>query len=113
MSTLVNMLCARDHPVEVVLRPSGSLDLMKDAIDRGYVHIRFTDTRGGTELGVDLDRARSEISADILLREVGIVRLVGCLNLDYVAVRCIADIELPALRGRGRLELIAKAPTAP
>lgn len=35
---------------------------LKESIDRGYVLIKFTNTRGGTELGVRLDDAASDLS---------------------------------------------------
>jgi len=35
------------------------------------------------------------------------VHLEGKLTLDYVRVRCIADIDLKTLEGKGRLEKIA------
>ena len=38
---------------------------------------------------------------------VGTVHLEGALTLDYVKVRCIADINLKTLEGTGRLEKVA------
>src|SRR5688572_32712756 len=35
---------------------------LKEAIDRKYVHVLFTETQGGTELGFQLDEARSELT---------------------------------------------------
>jgi hypothetical protein len=52
----VDRLCERDHPVEAGLRPEKTVKLFKEAIDHNYVHVKFTKTRGGTELGVRLDR---------------------------------------------------------
>jgi uncharacterized protein YbdZ (MbtH family) len=46
--SLVDRLCEGDHPVEAGLRPEKTVKLFKDAIDRNYVHIKFTQTRGGT-----------------------------------------------------------------
>ena len=109
MSELVTALCAGNHPVEIALRPSPSVSGLKECIERGFVHIRFPETRGGTELGVPLDRSRSNISLDVLTAENGRLQLVGDLSLDYVRVRCIADLELPSLAGRGRLELLEAA----
>ena len=60
---LVKRLSESQHPVEVSLRPEKSVDAFKDRIEQGYVHIKFTGTRGGTELGVRLDR-RAELGGD-------------------------------------------------
>jgi uncharacterized protein YbdZ (MbtH family) len=102
---LVNRLISGDHPVEVSLRPERSIRRLKEAIDRGYVFLEFTDTRGGTELGIRIDPAASDWSRADFQGGEGVARLVGRLTLNYVKVRCIADIELAGLRGRGRLEL--------
>src|ERR1700742_3852288 len=46
---LVDRLCDGDHPVELALRPEPTVGLLKEALDRGYLHLKFTDTKGGTE----------------------------------------------------------------
>lgn len=101
--SLVDRLCEGDHCVEAGLRPERSVKLFKEAIDRGYVHIKFTETRGGTELGCSLDMTASDFSNADFINGKGKVRLEGTLTLDYVKVRCIADIELESLAGRGHL----------
>jgi uncharacterized protein YbdZ (MbtH family) len=105
-SALVDKLCEGDHPIEASLRPERTVERFKQTIDDGYVHIKFTDTRGGTELGVRLDRERSDLGRADFPRHTGTVRLVGTLTLDYVPVRCVATIELPTLTGRGHLEVV-------
>ena len=54
--SLVERLSQGSHRVEASLRPDKTVQLLKECIDRGYVHIRFPDTRGGTELGVRLEQ---------------------------------------------------------
>lgn len=101
--TLVEKLCEGDHPVEVGLRPEKTVKLFKDAIDRDYVHIKFTDTKGGTELGVRLDRNGSDFSQADFENGKGTAHIEGDLTLDYVKVKCIADINLETLNGTGHL----------
>ena len=101
--SLVERLCEGDHPVEVGLRPERTVNLFKEAIDRNYVHIKFTQTRGGTELGVRLDREACEFSEADFENATGSVHVEGGLTLDYVTVRCIADIDLETLEGKGYL----------
>jgi hypothetical protein len=113
MSDLVQRLSEGQHPVEVSLRPERSVQALKDCLDRGYVHIKFTNTRGGTELGVPIDQQRTDLSAADFAGETGRLRVVGDLVLDYVSVRCIADIDLPSLQGFGRLEPTIDGATAP
>lgn len=104
MSDLVKRLSEGKHPVEVSLRPERSIKALKECLDRGYVHIKFVGTRGGTELGVPIDRERTVLTNADFESEAGWLTLAGELSLDFVKVRCFADIELPSMRGHGRLE---------
>jgi len=100
---LVQRLCAGAHAVEVVLRPERSAQALKACIDLGYVHIKFVNTNGGTELGVRLEPNALDLGAADFARQSGHVHLVGGLTLNYVPVRCIADIDLTTLTGQGYL----------
>lgn len=100
---LVDRLSEGDHAVEVGLRPEKTVELFKEALDRDFIHIKFTETRGGTELGMRLDRAASDLSQARFSASTGTAHVEGILTLDYVKVRCIADVDLSTLTGRGRL----------
>lgn len=102
---LVKFLSEGDHPVEAGLRPEKTVKLFKEAIDREYVHVKFTDTRGGTELGFELDKEKSDFENADFEKETGSVHVEGDLTLNYVKVRCIADIDLKDLNGQGHLEI--------
>lgn len=106
MSDLVQRLSSGRHPVEVSLRPERTTKALKDCLDRGFVHIKFVNTRGGTELGMPVDRALSDLSGADAEYATGHVTIVGALKLDFVKVRCVADIDLPALAGEGHLEVL-------
>jgi hypothetical protein len=71
------------------------------------VHIKFTNTRGGTELGVRLDREACNFNEADFENGTGKLHVEGGLTLDYVKVRLIADIDLPTLEGKGRLMKVA------
>jgi uncharacterized protein YbdZ (MbtH family) len=101
--SLVDRLCEREHAVEVGLRPEKSAQLFKQAIDRNYVHIKFTETKGGTELGVRLDLTACDFNQADFQGGTGRVHVEGRLTLDFVKVKCIADIDLKSLEGKGRL----------
>ncbi len=107
--TLVERLASGEHPVEVGLRPAKTVKVFKDCLDRNYVHIRFTDTRGGTELGFQVDRSASDLSLADFENQRGSVHLEGELTLDYVRVRCIAEIDVATLSGRGHLRVLGDA----
>lgn len=101
--SLVDRLCEGEHPVEAGLRPEKTVKLFKAAIDRDYVHVKFTATRGGTELGFKLDGEACDFSKADFDNGVGTVHVEGKLTLDYEPVRCVADIDLATLEGTGRL----------
>ena len=101
--SLVDRLCEGDHPVQVGLRPDSSVERFKEALDRNYIHIRFTNTGGGTELGFRLDRDSCDLSGADFESGAGAIHVEGGLTLDYVKARCIADIDLKTLQGKGRL----------
>lgn len=104
MNELVERLSTGRHPVEASLRPDRTVRNLKECIDRGYVHVKFTDTRGGTELGVRLDGNDTDLGGADFEAGTGTVHLVGDLTLNYEKVRCIADISLETLKGEGALQ---------
>jgi hypothetical protein len=112
MNDLVRRLSEGEHPVEASLRPERTSRAFKEAIDRGYVHVRFTSTRGGTELGFYLNKELSDIAGANFEPPRGTVRLCGDLTLDYERVRCIAEIDVASLEGHGRLQILEGAPAA-
>ena len=100
---LVQRLCEGDHPVEISLRPEKTAQVFKQRIDMGTVQVKFTGTKGGTELGIRLDRDAIDSSNADFDAGQGTVHIEGTVTLNYVPVRCIADINLSSFDGRGRL----------
>ena len=104
MSELVNKLAAGKQAVEPVLRPQRTPEAFKQSIQRGYVHIKFIETIGGTEVGVNLDTDGVDLQQADFETGQGQVTVKGSLTLDYVPVKCTAVINLPDLKGHGWLE---------
>jgi hypothetical protein len=92
----------------VVIRTFGDrpAEELRQAIERGRVHVKFTGTRGGTEVGVRLEPERTDLSRADVATGSGTVHLEGRLSLDGVAVRCIADVDVATREGTGRLEIL-------
>lgn len=109
MNDLVQRL-TQEQPIVASMRPEPTLENLRAAIDRGYVYIKFTETRGGTELGIRLDQERSDLTRGDLAQGTGSVHIVGELVLDYVPVRFHGDLDLQTLKGTGRLEILEKKP---
>ena len=106
MDDLVRRLSENQHPVEFSSRPARTVAALKSCLDRGYVHIKFPNTRGGTELGVRVDRDATDLTKANFEDSTGQVEIVGTLTLNYVDVRCKARIDLQTLNGEGRLEIV-------
>ena len=92
MDDLVERLQS-DQPVEVTIRPERTVQRLKECLDRAYVHVKFTQTTGGTELGVRIDPGASDFTQADFERGTGSIRIVGDLKLNYVPVRCVAEID--------------------
>ena len=103
MNDLVQRL-TEEQPIEAVLRPEPTAAALKAAVDRGYVHVKFVDTRGGTELGVRLDPEATDAAGADFEAGAGSLKIVGELTLDYTRVRLHGTLDLASLKGTGRLE---------
>jgi hypothetical protein len=107
MDDLVKRLSEGEHPVEVVLRPERNAAALKKWIDDyNVVHIKFTNTRGGTELGVTLDKNESDWKGADFENAIGRIKLAGKLKVNYVPVKCVAEIDLSTLAGTGHLDVL-------
>jgi len=107
MDELVDRLSTGDHRVEASLRPVRTAGELKTRLDMGYVHILFPDTQGGTELGLKVDPHATDQSEADFNAGTGVVKIVGSLSLNFVPVRCHAELDLETLAGTGHLEIIA------
>ena len=101
---LVTYLSRGDHPVRAT---AASVEQFLDRIRAGYVNLRFTDTRGGTELGIRLDSQASDTTQADFTQRTGTVHLAGDLTLNYRPVRLTAELALETLEGLGRLQVRA------
>jgi uncharacterized protein YbdZ (MbtH family) len=104
---LVDRLSQGSHEVVASLRPDRTGEALREAIDRNWVQLKFIGTRGGTEFGMDIDLQASDLTGADFGSSRGAVKLVGNLTLDFIKVRCIAEIDLATLAGHGHLEKVA------
>lgn len=106
MNELVQRLAVGDHAVTVGGSKPSLEDLKWRIEDIGYVFIKFTETRGGTDLGVRVDKSATNLGGADFDQHTGTVHVEGTLTLNYVSVRCIADIDLATLNGTGHLVIL-------
>ena len=106
MNALVKHLSDGDHHVVVGGTQPSLGEFRKRVEDMGYVFIKFIDTKGGTDLGFRVDKTVVDTSKANFEQGVGTVHVEGTFTLNYVKVRCIADIELAELKGTGHLVIL-------
>jgi hypothetical protein len=108
MDELTRRLTVEQPVIMGGLNPT--LDALRERTgELGYILVKFTETRGGTELGFPLDRDATDLSAANFAEGTGTAHVEGNLTLNGDPVRCIADIDLATLGGTGRLALEEKA----
>jgi hypothetical protein len=98
-----------DQPVEVGGPQATLAELRKRLDEIGRAFIKFTETRGGTDLGISVDKDACDDSAADFDHGTGTVHIEGTLILNEDPVRCIADIDLATLKGTGRLVLVTES----
>lgn len=106
MDELIQRLSQGEHSVTVG-GPKPSLEEFEKRVhEMNYVFINFISTRGGTDLGVWVDKAATNLNQANFAEARGIAHIEGTLTLNYVKVRCIADIDLSSLNGTGHLVVL-------
>ncbi len=111
MDELVERLAQDNHPVAVGGPIPSLAEFQKRVTEMGYVFIKFINTRGGTDLGVRVDKNALDLSQADFAQQQGTVHVEGTLTLNYVPVRCVADINLTTLTGTGHLVILQEQPS--
>ena len=107
INELVQRLGKGKH--EVVIGHKDELyEEIKQRIEDGYIHIKFTQTKGGTELGINIDLNSTNVKELDFDKKEGLLHIEGTTNLNYNSVRCIVDIDLATRKGEGYLQNIKK-----
>jgi len=109
INELVKRLSQGKHEVVIGHRDE-SYEEIKERIEDGYIHIKFTKTRGGTELGINVDLNSTNVKDLDFTKGEGLLHIEGTTNLNYNAVRLIADIDLASRKGEGYLEIVSEEP---
>jgi Core binding factor beta subunit len=112
MDELVQRLSTGSHPVTVGGPQSSPEELKRRVEEIGTVFVKFTGTRGGTDLGLSADRAACDLSHADFGKGTGMVHIEGTLILNDEPIRCIADIDLATLNGTGHLVVVEESAVA-
>jgi hypothetical protein len=104
INELVRKLSEGKHDVSLNERGEDIQEL-KERIEQGFIHIKFTQTQGGTELGIKIDKEKSNMNVPAG-KNTGQWHLEGTAILNYNHVRCIVDVNLKTMKGKGYLQII-------
>lgn len=108
MDTLVKRLSVKKQPIEFESRTDNMEELKERLTKMKFVFVTFTETRGGTELGIDVDLEITDLKKADFKKGTGTIRVVGTCELNYQKVRCYADVDLFTKKGVGYLEPLDK-----
>lgn len=103
MDELVKTLSEKNHAIRAN-RTDKSIESFQKRIDSKYLHILFEET--GTEIGMKLDPDNCHFDKANFEKRTGKVHLEGALTLNYDKVKCITDISIRTMKGKGCLQLI-------
>lgn len=95
------------QPINFEARTNTLEELKERLLEMKFVFITFTETKGGTELGIDVDQGLSDIRNADFEKGVGNIKIVGSCELDYQKVQCIAEVDLSTKKGTGYLESLS------
>ena len=109
LNELVQRLSKGKHEVVIGHRDEPYKEI-KERVEDGYIHIKFTQTRGGTELGINVDLKSTNVKDLDFTKGEGLLHIEGITNLNYKSVRLIADIDLASRKGEGYLEVVSEEP---
>ena len=103
INELVKRLSTGKHKVTIVNRKEPYSEIKERLIDMKYIHITFPNTKGGTELGINVDTDSCDLKDADFEKGIGSVHIEGTTNLNYCDVRCVADVDLESRKGEGYL----------
>ena len=109
MDRLVKQLSEGKHPIVFEPRSEKYDEIKERLIEMKYVFVKFMDTMGETELGINVDDSLTNLEDADFINGKGNLHVVGTCELNYHKVRCIAEVDLETKEGTGYLELLGES----
>lgn len=109
MDRLVKQLSEGKHPVVFEPRTEEYSELKERLVEMKFVFVKFMDTMGETELGINVDDSLTNLENADYTNGTGDIHVVGTCELNYHKVRCIANIDLKTKKGTAYLEVLDDA----
>lgn len=106
MDRLVKFLSEGKHPIVFEPRTDEYDEMRERLVEMKFVFVKFMDTMGETELGINVDDNLTDLSEADFKEGSGNIHVVGTCELNYHKVRCVAEVDLKTKDGTGYLELL-------
>ena len=106
MDRLVKSLSTGKHNIDFESRTETLDELKERVFEMKFVFVKFTDTQGGTELGINVDDTLTDLSKGNFEKGTGKIKIAGTCELNYHKIRCYADVDLKTRKGKGYLEVL-------
>jgi len=95
-----------EQPVQIIRyleEGKPSIEKLRRAVETGYILVKFTETKGGTELGCNVKNDNPKCS--IQWKENSQLTFSGRLKLDFTPILVHATIDCTTFQGTGRVEV--------
>jgi hypothetical protein len=112
MNDLVERLSLGKHSVVFEKQSKKMQEIQTRLIELKFVFVKFINTRGGTELGINVEDSLTCFKDANFENGTGNIHVVGWCVLNYHKVRCIADVDLATREGIGYIELFGDSENA-
>lgn len=104
LKSLIEKLINTHHSVVIGYR-NESTEMLAENLKDHYIHIKFPDTQGETELGLSIDQELSNISEFLNDPDQGTLHIAGRTTLDYKPILCLAEIDKKTRKGKAYVQL--------
>jgi hypothetical protein len=104
LKTLVEKLISTKHSVVIGYRNESDEELAESLKDR-YIHIKFPNTQGETELGISIDPNLSNIDEFLDHPDQGTLHIAGRTVLDSQPILCSVQINKKTREGIADVQL--------
>jgi len=106
MDRLIEQLTKGKHPIIFEARTESYEEIQDRILKVKFVFVKFTDTVGETEIGINVDADLTDIRGADFVNKTGTIHIVGTCELNYNKVVCVAEIDLKSKCGIGYLKLL-------
>jgi len=104
MDKLLHFLSQGDHPVKVILKPKETLDEFISCMERGFLNVLFSDTQGGTEVGIVI--SQSSLEYGDIDQSTQNISIQGECGLNFNKIKISMELSLTDYTGLAQVRIL-------